>query len=87
MTTTKISSQLLGKTAFYETEYYDGKGWNKICDFAKVDSITIDAANGNAGAEYLTVKDNKGRFTNFCTKSMQQQNKYIALDIAILKFI
>ena len=86
MQTLKISSQLIGKTVFYEAEYFDGKGWNKICDFGKVDSVTVDTTNNSKNVEYLTVKDNKGRFTNFCLKSMQAQNNFIALDIAILKF-
>ena len=80
-----ISNELLGKTLFYETNFWDGKNFNPVCDFGKVDSITIDIKNTDNEPEFLTLKDNKGRLHNFCTKEKQKTNNYIAQNIDILQ--
>jgi len=85
-----ISVANLGKTVFYETEYYNGKTWNKVCNFGTIDSITIDTGNKiDNNPEYITVKDNKGGTTNFCTTEKQKQanGKYIAQNVSILQLV
>lgn len=81
----KISTQLIGKVLYYETEYFDGKNWYSVCNFGKVDNITISVSSTDQEPEFLTIKENNGRTHNFCTPKKKKVNKYIAQDISILK--